>query len=146
MRIFTHIFVNMSSFQFRILAKTNAKKNQKKTKKNQKKPKKTNANLEILKNQKKNQKKPKKNQCQFADFGVATGFFWVSTPPDLRYVTLRYTLKEITRNVHREFIHKQKTWQQPGFQNKQVIKTRSLELFTYHCCPSNISVKLAVIL
>ena len=69
-----------TSFQFRILAKTNAKKNKKKTKKNQKK---TNANLEILKNQKK-PKKTKKNQCQFADFGVATGFFWlfwVSTPP-----------------------------------------------------------------
>ena len=31
--------------------------------------------MEILKNQKK-PKKTKKNQCQFADFGVATGFFW----------------------------------------------------------------------
>ena len=46
----------------------------KKTKKNQKNQKKTNANLEILKNQKK-PKKTKKSQCQFADFGVATGFF-----------------------------------------------------------------------
>ena len=29
-----------------------------------------------FKKTKKNQKKPKKNQCQFTDFGVATGFFW----------------------------------------------------------------------
>ena len=62
-----------TSFQFRILAKTNAKKT--------KKTKKTNANLETLKNQKKNQKKQKKNQCQFADFGVATGFFLGEHPP-----------------------------------------------------------------
>ena len=58
----------------------------KKPKKNQKKPKKTNANLEILKNQK-NPKKTKKNQCQFTDFGVATGFFfgffWGEHPPPL---------------------------------------------------------------
>ena len=54
-----------TSFQFQILVKTNAKKNQKKP-------------MPIWKFQKtkRNQKKPKKNQCQFANFGVATGFFW----------------------------------------------------------------------
>ena len=44
----------------------------------QKKTKKANANLEILKNQ----KKPKKKQCQFTDFGVATGFFFGEHPPN----------------------------------------------------------------
>ena len=66
-----------TSFQFRILAKTNAKK---KPKKNQKK---NQCQFGNLKKPKKTKKK-QKNQCQFADFGVATGFFgffWVSTPP-----------------------------------------------------------------
>ena len=47
-------------------------KKPKKTKKNQKKP----MPIWKFKKTKKNQKKTKKNQCQFTDFGVATGFFW----------------------------------------------------------------------
>ena len=49
-------------------------------KKTKKKPKKTKKNQCQFGNLKK-PKKTKKNQCQFTDFGVATGFFWVSTPP-----------------------------------------------------------------
>ena len=55
-----------TSFQFRILAKTNAKKQKKKP-----------MPIWKFKKTKKNQKKTIKNQCQFTDFGVATGFFLV---------------------------------------------------------------------
>ena len=72
-------------------------KNQKKNQK--KKPKKTNANLEILKNQ--------KNQCQFTDFGVATGFFWFflgEHPPNHteilgNYLVFQYDYDVVHRNV-----------------------------------------------
>ena len=88
-----------------MLAKAYANKNQKKNKKNQKNqfPISNSGQNQCQKNQKKNQKKPmpiwkskktkkkkpkktKKNQCQFTDFGVATGFFWVSTPPLFYYL------------------------------------------------------------
>ena len=71
-----------TSFQFRILAKTNAKKSQKKPKKT----KKNQCQFGNLKKPKKTKKNQKKNQCQFTDFGVATGFFWFflgEHPPSL---------------------------------------------------------------
>ena len=92
----------------------NQKKNQKKTKKKQKKP------MPIWKF-KKNQKKNQKNQCQFADFGVATvffWFFWVSTPQNYLYYELWFSVclfvrygpylvrnENLVRNEKRAHVH-----------------------------------------